>query len=181
MVPRRAVLFAASLLALSATGCVRETVDGSVTRIGYELWMTALWVVAGLVAVPAGWVLRPNSPRIGWPLLIAGPILLFGVAPTAALTTGEINDEGFAVRSGVWGATAGGEAKFADVSALRQTSEKTTGRRGRKKTTYYLNYDLKTGGSGKISLGNDVAFRTAERIIEVGTSKGIPYSDLATE
>ena len=176
--PARRIAFAAGI-ALALSGCVRETVDGDVVTVGYEWWVTALWVLGGLVALPAGWFIREN--RYGWVLMLVGAGLLAVGAPTSALTRATVSPEGFSVHSGIWGATATGDAKFADVTTLRQTSEVTRGRRGRKNTTHYLNYEVRGGQPGKFSLGNDVALRAGELIVQFGDDQGIPFIDQAIE
>ena len=72
------------------------------------------------------------------------------------LTSVRVNDEGFQVHNGIWGATANADIKFADVSGVRLTSETTRSRRGGKRTNYYLNFDRRSGQSEKISICNEV-------------------------
>ena len=177
---RRMILrCAALLLPLALSGCIREAVEGDTIHVGYEWWVTAGWMVGGLVATPLGWLLRKTWGRIGWGLLIGGPIMLVFAAPTAWMTQAEVSPEGFKIATGFFGTTRH-EGRFDDITMLRQTSEEKRGRRGRKTTSHYLNYDRKSGQPEKFSLGNDVQFRAAELIVAIADEQGIPFVDQST-
>jgi hypothetical protein len=164
-----------SVLLLGLSGCVTQSQDGSSAVYAYEWWVTALWVVVGIAVGPIGWKLRGG--RYGWALLIACPVFVLGVAPTMWLTSVRVNDDGFQVHNGIWGATANSDVKFADVSGVRLTSETTRSRRGGKRTNYFLNFDRRSGQSEKVSIGNDVLEAGGLDILERLAKRGITVID----
>jgi hypothetical protein len=93
------------------------------------------------------------------------------------LTSVRVNDDGFQVHNGIWGATANSDVKFADVSGVRLTSETTRSRRGGKRTNYFLNFDRRSGQSEKVSIGNDVLEAGGLDILERLAKRGITVID----
>jgi hypothetical protein len=54
--------FAAAILCCTS-GCIQETTEGSTHTFTYEWWVPTAALLGGLVAVPAGWMLRRSSAR----------------------------------------------------------------------------------------------------------------------
>lgn len=167
----------AAFLLLGLNGCVREDVDGSTITVTNELWAPLVALVGGIGAAPAGWYLRKKSARFGWGLLILSPLVVFGIAPSLFLDRAVVDDTHFSLRTGIWGLTAVHEVKFADLSRIRLISEETTGRRGRKRTNYYLLCERKDGTSAKVPLGNQVAETAAPHLLERARALDIPIVD----
>ncbi|MES2794184.1 MAG: hypothetical protein V4719_31515 [Planctomycetota bacterium] len=149
------IAFAAILLA-GLSGCVQETVTGTNHIYTYELWVPLSTLLAGIVAIPAGWFLREKSSRFGWGLLIFGPIAAIFFAPSLFRERATVDDSGFTLRSGIWGMTAVHEVKFAELQKVRITSEETRGRRGAKRTNYYFLCECRNGTSAKVPMNNEV-------------------------
>lgn len=175
----RSIQFAAlaAFLLLGLGGCVREDVDGSTITVTNELWVPLVALLGGIAAAPAGWFLRQKSARFGWGLLIFCPIIVLGIAPSLFLDRAVVDDTHFSLRTGIWGLTAVHEVKFADLSRIRLISEETTGRRGRKRTNYYLLCERKDGTSAKVPLGNKVAETAAPHLVERAKALNVPVVD----
>jgi hypothetical protein len=156
-------------------GCVHQDVDGTEMRYRYEYWVPAAVGLAGLVATPAGWFLRPKTAKFGWTLLILGPLAVFLITPSMMFDRLTVNDQGFHLRTGFLGSTAV-DVDFDQVGTVRQTAETTSGRRSR--TTYYLLFEKKTGGEpAKISLGNEMVKAAARAILQRVAARGVPFID----
>src|SRR5688572_16644784 len=100
----------ASLLLL--TGCVNERDSGTSKIFTIDLWVSGLILIIGLVAAPAGWFLREWQDRFAWCLMIAGPIMALGVAPSLYLNKTTVSADEIKVRSGVWGMTGNYHVKY---------------------------------------------------------------------
>jgi hypothetical protein len=158
------VAFAAILLA-GLSGCVEETVNGTNHIYTHELWGTVSILLSGLAAIPAGWFLREKSNRLGWGLIIAGPIAVIFIAPSLFQERATVDDSGFTLRSGIWGMTVY-DVKFAELQQIRITSEETRGRRGAKRTSYYFLCDHRVGPTVKVPLNNEVARAATPYLME---------------
>lgn len=169
-------LFWFAPLVLCAAGCVSQSDEGGRQVFQYELWVPLVTVLGGLLAIPVGLVLRGRVARLGWGLLIAGPLLTLVFAPSLFRERVSVGQEGFEVRSGIWGLTATHAIAFADVQEIRITSETTRSRSGRR-TSYYLNCDLKNGGSSKVSINNAVTEAAADTILRQASAHRIPIHD----
>ena len=171
-----ALLFIALCL-LTLSGCVKESVNGSSKVYTIELWVPALIFVIGAVAAPAGYFLRETSDRLAWGLMIIGPIMALGVAPSLFLNKTVVSPEGITVRSGVWGMGGNHNVKFDNVQQVRHVVEETRGRRGRKNRNYYLVCDCKDGTASKLPLSNDCVEKAAIPFLTMAKEKNIPIVD----
>jgi MFS family permease len=167
---------AGSLLLLCTAGCVREEVSGTTRTFTYELWVPASILVGGIVAAVAGWFLRQRGSW-GWILLIGGPIAAIFFAPSMFRDRTVLTDERLQVTTGIWGMTAAHDVAFADLTMIRQIAEESRGRRGRRRTNYYLVCERKDGTSAKLPLGNNLVEAAATPFMEAATARGIPYQD----
>lgn len=166
-----------TILLLPLCGCVDEAIDGSTQTFTYEWWVPLTVLFGGLVAAPAGWFLRNLSARIGWGLLIAGPIAAIFFAPSLFRDRVVVDDSRFSVRTGIWGFTAVHEVKYDDLKQVRITFEETRGRRGSKRKNYYLVCERKDGSSAKVSVNNDVALAAAPAFLKKVSDRNIPIVD----
>jgi hypothetical protein len=167
----------AAFLLLGLCGCVREDVNGSTITFTNELWVPLVVLLGGIVAAPVGWLLRKRSGRLGWGLLIISPVTVLGFVPSLFLDRAVVDDTHFSLRTGIWGMTAVHDLKFNDLSRVRLISEQTTGRRGSKRTNYYLMCERKDGTSAKVPLGNKVAETAAPYFVERASALKIPVVD----
>lgn len=163
------------LCLLFLAGCVEKSTDGADTIYNYEMSLPALVFLGGLVAVPIGWKIR--GTRFGWVFLVGGPIAALGIAPSLFLTKVTVNDEGFRVANGIWGATATHEIDYSSVRSVRLTAEESRGRRGRKSTSYYLIFST-SAGEQKVSVNNDVVEEAAVDILSRLAQRGVLLQDL---
>jgi hypothetical protein len=173
--PRRATLLLLALLVVSCCGCVEKSTSGSTTTFYNALWATAACVFGGLAGGVAGWYLRAVSERLGWALMIGGVVLVLGVTPTVFFEKTTVREDGFFVRSGLWG-TSSFDVKYAETAHIDLTMEVTRGRRGSRNTHYYLVCQQKSGEAKKIPMGG--ACKEAAPLILVGASAhGIMIND----
>ncbi|MBI3861172.1 MAG: hypothetical protein HY290_04685, partial [Planctomycetia bacterium] len=156
----------AAFLLLGLSGCVKEEVHGSTITVSNELWVPLVTLLGGIVAAPIGWYLREKTARIGWGLLILSPVVVIGFVPSLFLDRAVVDDAHFSLRTGIWGLTAVHDVKFSELSRVRLISEESRGRRGSKRTNYYLLCERKDGTSAKVPLGNKVAETAAPHLIE---------------
>ena len=171
---RRVLQIVAALILLATfAGCVRQTTDGATTTFRYETWVPPSVLLAGIAAAPLGWQLRKRSARFGWGLVIAGPLAAFVLAPSLFRDRVTLADDGFHVRTGLWGLSAVHDVKFDEVRTLRIISETTTNRRGRK-TNYFFLCEMKHGGSVKVPVNNEVSKAAAEPILRRVAARRIP-------
>ena len=163
-------------LLISVAGCVRETNVNGELVYQYELWVPLAAILAGLIATPIGWLLRERSVRFGWGLVVIGPIATAVVAPSLFQDRVAVSEQGFHIRTGIWGLTSVHSVQFDDVKEIRISAETTLGRRGRH-TNYYLNCDHKSGGSSKVPINNAVCEAAAGAILMEAAVHEIPVRD----
>src|SRR5262249_17239340 len=100
---RRAALVVMVLGLGLMTGCVKRTVEGDTSVYTMEGWAIGAVAVVGLVAMPAGWMLRKKVARLGYLLMIVGPLaLIFGV-PMMWMDRVKVDSEHFERTSGLTG------------------------------------------------------------------------------
>jgi hypothetical protein len=166
-----------SLLAITCTGCVRESTNGGSRIFQYALWVPGLILLGGLAAAAIGWTLRQKSGRFGWGFLIAGPVAALVFAPSMFLDRVTVDEAGFSRRSGLYGMTSVQDVKYSNVTEMRLITEEGRGRRGRKTINYYLMCDHKNGSSTKVPLGNGVIEAATPVILRAAGALGIPIID----
>ena len=169
-------LIVAALILLTS-GCVDESVEGTTQTFTYELWVPLSVLVGGMVAGVAGWFLRDALGRFGWGLLIVGPILAVFFAPSLLLDRVVVSDTSFSQRTGIWGLTSVHDIAYDDLKMVRLTSEETRGRRGRKKTNYYLLCERKDGTEAKVPISNKVTETAAPYFLKRIAELGVPIVD----
>jgi hypothetical protein len=159
-----------------AGGCVQESNSNGERVYQYELWVPLTVLVVGLAAIPIGLWLRKWTARLGWGLVVAGPVAALFFAPSLFRDRVVVSRERFHVQTGIWGLTAVHSLEFADIKEIRITAETTTSRGG-KRTNYFLNCDKKSGGSNKVSVNNAVTDAAATAILQEAQAHGIPIRD----
>ena len=157
--------------------CVRESADQARHVFQYELWVPLVVLRAGIAGGAGGFFLRKVNGRLGWSLLILGPLAAIVFAPSIFLERSVVGKDGFEKNTGFWGTTVVPPVKYADLIGIRMTSETRRTRRGGKSTSFYLNCDSKTGGSTKVSINNEVTKAAAKVILKEAMDHGIPFRD----
>lgn len=171
--PRRSLLIGLSFLPVALAGCVKQVTQGSETTFTYELWLPALLLVGGIVAAPAGWALKRHSARLGWVLVILGPILALLVAPSIYSDQVVVNDDFFRIHTGLWAASNDETIRFADLQSVQVTEETKITRRGKRTSTYLL-CNLKGGGQKKIGLSGNLTGSAVVPIVAGIAKHGVP-------
>jgi hypothetical protein len=174
---RRWPLLLIAICILPLSGCVRETTEGSSLVFQNELWASALALVGGIVASIAGWFIRERSSRFGWTLLIGGPIVAIGLAPSLFLDRATVDQNGLSLRVGLWGMSAVHDVKYDDLSQVRLVMEESRGRRGRTNINYYLMCENKDGTFSKVPLGSKVAEAAAPHFLKEVALRDIAIVD----
>jgi hypothetical protein len=174
---RRSWAVAVGLILLSASGCVRESSNQEERVFQYELWVPLCVLIAGIAAGAAGFFLRKHNAKLGWVMIIMGPLAALGFAPSMYFERTTISKDAFDVRTGIWGQTVIPTVRFADLTGIRITSETRRGRRGRKTTSFYYVCEKKSGGSEKVGINNAVVQAAAPIILKEAMERGIPVRD----
>jgi hypothetical protein len=172
----RRLLFTLAAAVTALSGCVRESTVGQQHVFTYELWVPVSVLLAGIVAVPVGWVLRGWWARLGWGMLIMGPIAAIVVAPSLLRDRIAVDDHGFTMRTGIWGLTSVHEVSFENLRRVRAVAEKGTGR-GADYTHHFLMCEMKDGGLAKVPVNNSVSETAAPHILKALEQHGIPVVD----
>jgi hypothetical protein len=149
-------------------------VRGDVSTYGFETWIVLGVAVGGVVAAPVGWFLRKRIARLGYVLLIVGPIATILVAPMM-WTDRVIIDSNHFERSSAMPGSNNQSLRFDDVLALHYYSKvERSGRRSRRK--HYLDVTRKGGLAQTIELGTLFQEAIGE-ILERAAAKGIQVSE----
>jgi len=159
---------------LACAGCIQRTVRGDVSTYGFEMWVVLGIAVGGIVAAPAGWFLRKRVARLGYALLILGPIATIFIAPTMWTDRVVVDSEHFERTSAMPGSN-NQSVRFDDVRSLHYHSRvERSGRRSSRK--YYLDVNQKSGQVQTISPGTLFQEAMGE-IFERAAAKGIAVSE----
>ena len=111
------------LLLLLLCGCTRKWDEAGTTHYSFELWVAIVSLLGCMASIPAGWLLRAISERLGYGILIAGVAGLVLLAPSLFTDHVTLNDEGFTLRTGLWMAPTLHDVKFRELSAIELTSK----------------------------------------------------------
>lgn len=153
-------------------GCVAKSASEGGVSVHYGRWFPIAILVAGILVIPIGIVVRRISTRIGWLLIVAGPIAALAFAPSLLLERAFVDDQGFEVHSGIWGMTATEKVAFNAVKSFRITQEETGGRRSRLIEVLY--FEMKSGPAVRFPLNNDVKIEAGKEIVTRASRLGIP-------
>jgi hypothetical protein len=165
------------IVVLTLSGCVRETTEGETRVFTYETWVPASVLLGGMAAGVAGWFLRSVTNRLGWGLLIAGPILAILFGPSLFMDRASIDSKSLSIRTGIWGMTATHEVNLDKLKQVRLVSEEKTGRRGRKRTEYFMLCELTDGTSAKVPVNNSISEAVAPHFLDLVASRNLPIVD----
>lgn len=167
------MLAVASCLAL--TGCVSESASGSGSTFKFEWWIPLLITVVSLLALVGGVFFMTRKKQGAWVAVLLGILgLLFG--PNMFFDKAVVDDEHFELRTGIMFSPTTFDIKWDNVTSINGTAEEKSGRRGRKTTSFYLNFALKSGGTEKVPVGDLMKHGAAKKVILMADKKGIPLS-----
>jgi hypothetical protein len=168
----QALAVLALLCLLMLTGCVEKDVVEGATVVRNASWVYGLIGLAGVaLAIIGGVAIKSNWWQGGITLLVGLGILIIGT-PTYLLEKTTVRDDGFEVKTGVFGGTVH-VAKYADIDSMEIVSEEVRGRRGRKRTKYYLLLHMKSGGDVKLDASDGVDAEAVPLIVEKAMAQGV--------
>jgi hypothetical protein len=168
----RAWAVLALLCLLTLTGCVEKDVTDGATVVRNASWVYGLIGLAGLgLAIIGGVAIKSNWWQGGITLLVGLGILIIGT-PTYFLEKTTVRDDGFQVVTGVFGGTVH-DVKYADINSMERMSEEVRGRRGRKRTKYYLLLHMKSGSDIKLDASDGVDAEAVPLIEEKAQAQGV--------
>ena len=172
---RFVTLFIAALC-LSLTGCQTRAENNG--QIVYEFagWLRLLVPLAGVVVIPAGWLIRRSVQRIGWGLICLGPVLLVIVAPAMFVDRVVVDELHFECRTGLWWSPSRYDVRFDDLREL-QLVEQTVGNRGRRRQEFSF-YCVKKGGGQEVFVVSDLMMKAVEEIMQHAKKRGVPVLKL---
>ena len=161
---------------LFLTGCVTESTEGATRIFTYESWVGSSTVVFSLIAMHLGWTLNKKKIRFGVALIIAGVIAGVFFAPSFFTDRATVSNEGFTLRTGIWGLTSRHEVPLDGLHRVRFTTEEKRGRRGRKRTHHFMVAEYATE-SKKLSFNNEVAKVAVSAFVDVLNEQQIEVLD----
>jgi hypothetical protein len=164
------VLAVASCLLL--TGCVSESKAGTGSTFKFDWWIPTLITVVALLLVVGGVLFTVRKKQGAWVAILVGVVgLLFG--PNMFFDRAVIDDDHFELSTGFFFSPTYFNIKWDNVSSIIGSTEEKTGRRGRKSTSFYLNFNLKSGGSEKVPSGDLMKNGPIKKLVEMANAKGI--------
>ncbi len=165
------------VIALLCAGCVQETRNGDSVKYTYQLWVPLSILAGGIGGLLLGGVLWSFQNRYKWTLIVIGLIGVL-IGPAMFLDHATVDPQGFSIRTGIPYFAATETVKFDDVQQVRQTKRVTRGRRGRKTTNYYYEFDLKSGQTVAVNVtGNELRMQARRRIDDQLTARNIDVVD----
>jgi hypothetical protein len=174
---RRIGLFTVGLVLFAVSGCIRESDEQGAHVIQFALWVPAAIFLGGIVAGAVGFFLRKHNTRLGWGLLIAGPFIGLGIAPSMMFERASVSKDAFEFQTGIYGGTVVPKVQFADVKQIRILAETKRTRRGGTSTTHYLMCQKSSGEEVRVPFNNDVAQKGVELVLKEAAARDIPVLD----
>lgn len=171
---RKRRLWLAALL-LSLSGCVNETHEGDKTTFRFALWVPLAVTAAAIAATGIGAAVRKQNKRLGYVLLIGGPVALVAVAPGMFLDRVDIDPNELFVRTGFWFVPNEQRVDLRQVTQIEIVAEKRRTRRGTR-TDYKLVFHRRDGGSQTVSAG-DLLKQSLPKIESLANEQGIQIVD----
>jgi hypothetical protein len=173
-----------AICVLCATwGDTTDSQEGDATAFHYPYWTPGLVLLGGIAAFLTGLLLRKMIPRwgwvlrLGWMLMIVGPVACAVLAPSLLMQKVAVNNEGFSIRRGIWFAPTVQTVRYGDLRGIEMVAETHRDRYGRLFTTYNLICHRKTGGSEIVPGGTLVKEGgAAYMIVQTAGAQGIPIS-----
>ena len=112
-------LLAAAFALCLVPGCHELVAHGDQSTYRFAWWLGPAVIVAGLLGIPLGWVLRKWNGKLGFALMVLGPVLLVVVAPAMYNDRVVVDNEHFEARYGFWFAPTVHNLQFRDLREIR--------------------------------------------------------------
>jgi cytochrome c oxidase subunit IV len=166
----RSWLVAVSTLLLA--GCVTHTVSEGSETFYYDRVLLTLVLLIGGALLPIGFFVKKAYDRLGWGMMIVGPLLALVVALIMWFEHVKVTDQRIIVRSGVFGNTAAQDIPLERVKVIRITEERSgSGRNSRMIDVLYFSGD--GGDIAVLPLNNDVKSTAARAILDRANARGV--------
>lgn len=172
--PRNAVLLVSMIV---IAGCVEHQTKGSESTYRMEAWAIAAVGIGGIAMGVAGWFVRTKIARLGWVMLILGPVCTIFVAPMMYFDVVKVDDQHFERKAGFGGTSE--SHRFDDIGSMHYYSQ-TTGFGRRRRTNYYLDLGMKSGQTQRVSMGT-LMQAARDEIMSRAQAKGIAVTTAAEE
>lgn len=167
-------------LAFLLTGCVNKAVEDSAVTCTYQWWVSPAVLLLGIAGTVWGWHSRSSGWRSILFMVMAGAVTV-GFAPFGWIDYVRISKERLETKWGFWIAPTTHSIAWSDVGHVDLVSRTSRKRRGGTKTSYYLQFRLKSGQMEELTLGNSLMEEAAEDIVATLATRGIAVNDLTGE
>jgi hypothetical protein len=158
------------------SGCTKESQDGDTTIFTYAAWVPGVVLGGGILGTVVGVLIRKSIERLGWALIIGGPVATFLFAPGLYADKVTISNERFTMRTGFWFAPTVHEVQLGEVSHIELTSEKRVGRRGTT-TNYYMQCHRRAGNMERVPINDLMKNGPLDKVLHVVNGRGIQIVD----
>ncbi|MEM7314520.1 MAG: hypothetical protein AAF497_15340 [Planctomycetota bacterium] len=165
-----------AFLLVFVTGCVKTEDTGSSFKATYELWVGVVAMLVGIGLTVGGWFYRRKDVR-GWVMFVFGLVATITFLPFGFIDHVTVTDKDIKTQWGFWVYPTKHEFAFDDVQSVSLEKEISTGRRGRKKTDFYLVFRLEGGRKEKLIATNALIEASMEKIAEQVKARNIPFID----
>ena len=174
---RRAVrILVPCAVACLISGCTKESQDGDTTIFTYAAWVSGVVLGGGILGTVVGVLIRKRVERLGWALIIGGPVATFIFAPGLYSDKITVNNDRFTMHTGFWFSPTLHEVQLGEVSQVELTAEKRVGRRGTS-TSYYMQCYRKAGNMEKVPINDLMKQGPLDKVLGIMNGRGIPIVD----
>ncbi|HVX11323.1 MAG TPA: hypothetical protein VHC22_09100 [Pirellulales bacterium] len=156
-------------------GCVDESTTGDKTTFTFSVWVPLAVVLGSIAATAVGAAVRTRNKRLGYVLLIGGPVALIVVAPGIFLDRVDIDRNQLTVRTGFWFMPNVQEIDLRHVKTIEVVAEQRRTRRGTR-TDYKLIFHTADGSARTVSAG-DLLKQSLPKITTIAHEQGIEVVD----
>lgn len=163
---------------LLVAGCTQKKVDGDTAIVSYQMWVAPVSILVGLAATIGGILGRAGGLRV-WLFTAVAAVGTVLFAPFGFFDKVVVDSTHIEARWGFWAFPTKHNIKFDDVVSVSLTERTSTSRRGRR-TNYYLEFSLKTGGKEELSASNTLMQEAADELINQIKLRNIPVIDQTT-
>lgn len=167
---QRLRLWAVILGVCFIAGCHQKQVQGDTSIYSFAIWVGPVIILAGLVAVPVGWLLRHKVERLAWVLMILGPLAVVFLGPAMFLDEARIDPQQFDMRTGFWFSPSRYRLRFDEVQQVRWVEKR--GRRG--SVNYSLECVLKNGQQHDIPVNDLMKGEAIEELLGRLRQRDVP-------
>jgi hypothetical protein len=157
---------------LAASGCITRESLGDEVVYSFPTWMVVLTVVAGVAAVPVGWLVTRKNRLAGWMVMVLGPPAAGLFAPMLASDRVAFDADHFEARYGFWWSPSEFNIRFADVQEIRWVTKEGSSR-GRQTYSHFLDCVMKSGRTQQVSVGT-VMQEAVDEILARARARGVP-------